>query len=285
MKSVVCQSEIITMTSLNNLFIEMTAKSCNQKCSHCYIDFPQYKKVEDFIDIEDVKQALEDTLNEDIKCIYLTGAEPMTHPNFNAILRLCLKRANVCICTNASFINEKKARFLKKVEDETSNEIIFEISIDHYDEVMNDAIRYRGAFRQAAFGVKHLIKYGFWPIIITTNYYKESYENLFKNFSLFLAKFGMELDKAHLHVIPYHDKKSVYDDDFSDFYPYPDCSNGRVLTAQGVYACNFLSSDYRGWCGTSFKDYTKRCSLETAFCQTCMKAKEHLFSIDFKDFE
>ena len=97
--------------------------------------FPKYKKETDFISIDVIKQALNDTTLDNIECIYLTGAEPMTHPDFNAILRLCLKRSNVCICTNGSFINEKKARFLKKVEEESMNEIIFKISIDHYDEV------------------------------------------------------------------------------------------------------------------------------------------------------
>ena len=102
------------MKELNNLFIEMTAQSCNQHCKHCYIEIPQYKRIHDYINIDIIKQALNDTTNDNIECIYLTGAEPMTHPDFNAILRLCLKRSNVCICTNGSYINEKKARFLKK---------------------------------------------------------------------------------------------------------------------------------------------------------------------------
>ena len=127
------QANVARLKELNNLFIEMTAKSCNQRCKHCYIDFPMYKKVEDFISIDIIKNALNDTTKDNIKCIYLTGAEPMTHPDFNAILRLCLKRCSVCICTNGSFINEKKARFLKKVEGESDNEIIFKISIDHYN--------------------------------------------------------------------------------------------------------------------------------------------------------
>ena len=127
MKSNIYQSEVIYLNALRNLFIEMTAKNCNQHCKHCYIDFPKYKKETDFISIDVIKQALNDTTLDNIECIYLTGAEPMTHPDFNAILRLCLKRSNVCICTNGSFINEKKARFLKKVEDESMNEIIFKI--------------------------------------------------------------------------------------------------------------------------------------------------------------
>ena len=111
------QPQICNLKSLNNLFIELTAKNCNRRCKHCYIDFPLNKNVKDFIAIEKIKQALIDTNDENLECIYLTGAEPMTHPEFNNILRLCLKRTNVCIITNGTYINEKKARFLKKVED------------------------------------------------------------------------------------------------------------------------------------------------------------------------
>ena len=138
MKSNIYQSEVVEMKALNNLFIEMTAKNCNQHCKHCFLEFPKYKKEADFISIDIIKQALNDTTQDNIECIYLTGAEPMTHPDFNAILRLCLKRSNVCIYTNGSFINEKKARFLKRVEDESNFEIIFKLSIDHYEEVKSD---------------------------------------------------------------------------------------------------------------------------------------------------
>ncbi|MBR2108045.1 MAG: radical SAM protein, partial [Treponema sp.] len=126
----------------------MTTHNCNQRCKHCYIDFPLKKNVQDFIPIEKVSEALNDLKGEDLQIIYLTGAEPMLHPNFNAMLRLCLSKSSVCICTNASLINEKKARFLKKVEQEGSNEIIFRLSLDHYDEIKNDNIRCRGAYRQ-----------------------------------------------------------------------------------------------------------------------------------------
>ena len=119
---------VYKLEELNNIFIEMTAKNCNNRCQNCYIKFDTFsssKLVKDFISIERIKEALIDVKNENIHCIYLTGAEPMLHPDFNSILRLCLKKYNVCICTNTSFLNEKKIRFLKKVEDENSNTQIF----------------------------------------------------------------------------------------------------------------------------------------------------------------
>ncbi len=285
MKTNIYQSEVINMKSLNNLFIEMSAKSCNQHCKHCFIDFPKYKKDLDFISIETVKQALNDTMTEPIECIYLTGAEPMTHPDFNALLRLCLKRSNVCICTNGSFINEKKARFLKKVEEESTNEIIFKISMDHYDEVKNDDVRYRGAFRHALFAIKHLVKYNFNPIIAFTNYYNLHCEEIYEGFMNIFSRNSFDLDTSNIQISPWHDTSVKTEGEICGRWDKLDCEYGRILTSTGVYTCPFLANDYRGRCGSSFSDYNKRSSLETSFCNTCIKAEKQIFSIDFSKFE
>ena len=143
MSNCIYTAPVYKLEELNNLFIELTAKNCNQRCSSCYIDFPMSKNVKDFISIDKIKEALNDTKFENLYCIYLTGAEPMTHPDFNTILRLCLKRCNVCICTNASFLNEKKIRFLKKVEEEGVNQIFLKLSLCHYNELDSDKVKYR----------------------------------------------------------------------------------------------------------------------------------------------
>ena len=285
MRTNIYQPEVVHLQSLNNLFIELTAKNCNQHCKHCYIDFPKYKKEIDFISIDIIKQALNDTMSENIECIYLTGAEPMTHPDFNAILRLCLKRSNVCICTNGSFINEKKARFLKRVEEESTNEIIFKISIDHYEEIKNDDIRYRGAFRQAVFAIKHLLKYNFNPIITVVNYYNLPEEEIMHGFGALFVRNDFDLDNSNLQIVPWHDRNSQLDEHLSVSAGNFDCKFGRMLTTNGVYSCPFLANDYRGLCGSSFVDYNKKSSLETSFCNTCMLAKKQMFSIDFTQFE
>ena len=54
---------------------------------------------------------------------------------------------------------------------------------------------------------------------------------------------------------------------------------GRVLSNNGVYACPFLSNDYRGRVGTSFKDYSKNICAETDFCATCSKNNGFMFTI------
>lgn len=284
MKNSVFNTPVCTMKELNNLFIELTAKNCNQHCKHCYIDFPLNKNVKDFIPLDTVKKALIDTKSENLKCIYLTGAEPMTHPEFNHILRACLKRSNVCICTNGTFINEKKVRFLKRVEDESSFEIIFKLSIDHYDEVKNDDIRSRGSYRTVIHAIKSLVKYGFNPILNITNYYKEDKSILINEFKRICSNAGFEAQDCNFTINEYVNKNLPADiEDLS--WNSLDCEYGRILTAKGIYSCPFLANDHRGRCGSTFSDYAKHNTLETQYCTSCIKNKEKLFGINFELFE
>lgn len=268
---------IVELSELNNLFIELTAKNCNQRCKHCYIDFPISKNVKDFISIDKVKSAISDTVNEEVQCIFLTGAEPMTHPDFNSILRLCLKRSSVCVCTNASFINEKKARFLKKVEDESNNEIIFKLSIDHYNEVKNDDIRGRGAYRQTINAIKNLIKYNFNPILCITNYYNEDRKVLIEEFRNIFQKAGLEPTDFNFQISDYYNKYRQTPVEVELALGDFDCKNGRILTDKGIYVCPFLANDHRGWMGTDFKNFSKKMYLETNYCLTCVKNTKKMF--------
>lgn len=277
------QAQACQLKELNNLFIELTAKNCNQRCKNCYIDFPLTKNVKDFISIDVIKEAICDTQNENLECIYLTGAEPMTHPDFNSILRLCLKRTNVCICTNGSFINEKKARFLKKVEDESDFEIIFQMSVDHYDEVKSDDMRGRGTYRQVLHALKSLVKYNFNPILCVTDFYGEGKKAIFEGFKPVCQKIGFEANQNNFKVnVPY--SKNILETDFEKTAQNPDCKNSRILTAKGVYTCPFLANDHRGRSGSCFKDFARRNILETSFCAVCIKNKNPMFSIDFRKF-
>jgi len=278
----VYSAPVVELKELNNIFIELTAKNCNQRCKHCYIDFPISKSIKDFISLDKIKTALNDTTQENIQCIYLTGAEPMTHPEFNSILRLCLKRANVCICTNATFINEKKARFLKKVEEECNNEIIFKLSIDHYNEIKNDDIRGRGAYRQTINALKNLIKYNFNPIFSIVNYYKEDKKVLRAEFAALFQKIGFESSDFNFQINEYYNKyKPIFESFEKGKGDNFDCKNSRILTDKGVYVCPFLANDHRGRMGSDFKDYAKKMYLESDYCLTCAKSGGKMFSIDF----
>jgi len=270
---------ICTLKELNNLFIELTEKNCNQHCKQCYIDFPINKKIKDFIHIDKIKEAIEQTQNEQINCIYLTGAEPMTHPDFNSILRLCLKRTNVCICTNGSFINEKKARFLKKVENESEYSILFQLPMSHFNELKNDETRSRGSFRQVIHAIKNLNKYDFYIILCITNYYKEPQKEIIAEFINLFENAGIKMEFENFKINEFWQKSNITEE-IPKIKGSLDCENSRILTDKGIYTCPFLANDYRGRMGSDFKNYAKKVPLETDFCMTCIKNKNQMFAID-----
>lgn len=267
---------IYKLKELNNIFIELTAKNCNQRCKSCYLDLPVSTKIiKDFLSIDKIKEALQDTNSENLHCIYLTGAEPMMHPDFNSILRLCLKRSNVCICTNGSFLNEKKIRFLNKVESEGNHQIFFRLSLVHFDELENDKTKYRGNFRQTIFALKTLTRYNFNSVLAIQNYYNLSEQEISKNFSKIFAE--QEIHNTDLQIKP--SKSLIEDSDITTSSPKTDCMFGRTLGINGIYSCPFLSNDYRGRVGSSFKNFSKNFTAETDFCATCSKNKDFIFTI------
>ena len=274
----ICTTPIYELKELNNLFIELTAKNCNQRCKTCYIEFPMSKNIKDFISADKIKEALVDTKSENLHCIYLTGGEPMTHPDFNLILRMCLKRCNVCICTNGSFLNEKKVRFLKKVEDEVininGNQIFFKLSLTHYDEHKNDDAKYRGNYRQTIFALKTLSRYNFSSVLTVQNFYNLEETSVYESFEKIFNE--QNIVNTDIKIIKSYSKSEQQEVNMPS--EKTDCMYGRVLSVNGVYSCPFLSSDYRGRVGSDFNNYSKRYMAETDFCGLCSN-NNFIFSI------
>lgn len=268
------------LTEFDSLFIEMSMKACNLKCKHCYIDFSNEKRVKNFIPFDKIKEAFVDLRNEKLKYIHLTGAEPLLHPDFNAILRYCLKRTSTVIHTNGYSINDKKARFFKKVEEENDkgNEIIIKLSLEHYDERTNDEIRGRGSFRKCLHSVQSLLKYGFNPLITVVNHFNEDEKSLKENIKNVFETIDFATEDFNINIIPLV-KKNEFSEELNNpdaVYTNLDCSHGRILTNRGVYNCPLTTEDYRGRSGADFKDYSKSAMLESPACSYCM-AKQKLF--------
>ncbi len=279
MNKTIIKAPCVNLSSLETLFIEMTAQNCNLRCKHCYIDFRD-KKVKDFIQLDKVKQALSALNRSNLKYIHLTGAEPMLHPDFNHILRLCLKYSSVIIHTNAMAINDKKARFLRKVEEENNfgNEIIFMISIDHYIEKENDIYRGRGSYRKAIHAIQSLYKYEFNPILFIVNHNNIDKEVLKDGFLTLCSSFGVELSDINFKIVPCFQKDKIIDFDVNiDFNSLKlDCSKSRTLTINGIFSCPLLASDNRGLCGSDFTEFSNKNYLETPFCSQCISHNDYL---------
>lgn len=283
MNNAIIKAPVIQMKELNSVFIQMTEKNCNLRCTHCYLDFP-LKAVKDFIPIEKVKSSMLQIKNSDVKYIHLTGGEPMLHPDFNAILRMCLKVASVVIHTNGTMINDKKARFLRKVEDEKNNdfEIVFRVSIDHFQEDINDSIRGRGSYRKSLNAIKSLFKYDFNPILTIVNHFDLGEDEIKQGFSQICSDFGFETEDLNFKIIPLFKKGIIKEtDSFEGKIIKTDCSKSRTVTSRGVFACPFMSNDNRGQCGSTLSDYSLKSYVESDFCTQCVEHNQSVFCFDW----
>lgn len=285
----------IEMESLENIWFQLSNTACNLKCKHCFLSCNPKFTNKSFLHIDKVKQTLDATRGENIRNIYLTGGEPLLHPEINNILRLCLRRCNTTILTNGTMLNDKKVRFLRQLEDNYNFEIIFRVSLDHYDEIINDRIRTRGHFRKAISGIQNLIKYEFNPIISTVNYDNRDDDELKSGFRELFDSIGFETEDINYKIIPpiktgeYALNYGKYqDDEFVDCNSLKnantdnfDCKTSRIITQDGVYSCPALATDSRGKIGTTIQDYSKKVFLEANTCYTCKKLNGKLFNNDW----
>lgn len=282
----------IELGKLENLWFQLSNTACNMRCRHCFLSCgPKYNN-KSFLHIDKVKTTLEAVKNEGVKSIYLTGGEPLLHPDVNNILRLCLKYANTTILTNGTMLNDKKVRFLRQLEDNYNFEIIFRVSLDHYDELINDRIRSRGHFRKALSGIQNLLKYEFNPIISIVNYGNKDENELKEGFKILFDSIGFECEDMNYKIIPpiktgeyalnygkYTDEEFIGADglkgvDENKF----DCKTSRVVTQDGIYSCPALAGDSRGKIGSSIQDYSKRVFLEANTCYTCKNSPTGMFN-------
>ena len=267
----------VELVELQNVFFQLCSKACNLRCKFCYIERNPYKNEEDFISIDKIKESLVSLKGKKLNSIYLTGGEPLLHPNFNQILKMCLKISNTTVLTNGTMINDKKARFLRKIDDENDFETIYRISLDSTDEIENDSLRGRGSFRKALCAISSLMKYEFNPIISVVNYKNKSKEMIFKEFQEFFCKKGIEFEEINLKVIPFFSKTDetmqieiVENIEIEKL----DCYNSRVISQTGVYSCPMLVNDYRAKLGTSLNNFSKINYLDCEKCSICTKANQ-----------
>ncbi len=286
------QAPYAEMKKLNNLWFQLTGFTCNLKCRHCYLSCNPTNKTRNFLNLERIKKTINETEIKDLEEIYLTGGEPLLHRDINNIIRYCIKYANVNIITNGTLINDKKARFLRQIEIDNDYEIIFRISLEHYQEQKNDEVRGRGSYRKALSGIKSLVNNGFNPVINAVNIWEEEESQFKQGFFDLLSTFDFEPSNINLKIIPsiktgefaknyssYGENDLVTSESIKKSNPENfDCSNSRVIADDGVYVCPALINDPRGKIGETLSDAPKKFFLELNTCYSCQASDKKIFS-------
>lgn len=275
----IVQAQCVNLDKLEHLFIDLEYIKTQNKNFNVYRSRSFNQKNKKYLQIDEIREALVQVDKSNLKYIYLIGKNSMSHPEFNHILRLCLTYCPVTIFSDGGCINDKKSRFLKRVEEEGTNEIIFKVFINHFDEKSNDEISGRGSFRKALHAVTSLNKYGFNPILVIKSDMSKV-EEMKEGFVELGNKFKFETEDINFSFVPKDSDsqnneisvESVSKD--KDF----DCMHSRILSKSGVYNCPQLLNDYRGRSGATLKDFSPKCYLETEKCQVCQNFGKRIFA-------
>ncbi len=278
----IIQAQCVSMESLEHLFIDLEYTKSQTKSTTLYRSRSFNQKNKKYLQFDEVKDSLKEIDKNSLKYIYFVGKDPLSHADFNQILRLCLNFAPVTIYTDGNCINDKKARFLKRVEEEGTNEIIFKVYINHFDEKTNDERSTRGSFRKALHAIISLNKYGFNPILTILKQENENESEIINGFKDLGQKFGFETDEINFCFIPaslFHcPEQEITPAAFDGAKNFkPDCKTSRLLTKNGVYTCPLLINDYRGRCGGSLKDFSPKSYLETPQCAKCIENGRNIY--------
>lgn len=260
------------MENLKNLFFQLSNSSYTPRYNE-----KNNKNKEDFISLDKIKQSLLSAKDKKLNSIYLIGAEPLAHPDFNQILRMCLKVSNTTVISSGVMINDKKARFLRKIDDESSFETIYRINLDSTNELKNDELRGRGSFRKSLSAIYSLLKYEFNPIINVINYDNRSKEELFSEYNSFFSKKGFDLDDINLKIIPCFPNNfeaAPLESEEGINFKKLDCTTSRVVAQSGVYSCAMLTDDYRARLGSSLDDCSKTNYLDCPYCTICASCNQ-----------
>ena len=279
MNNSIIQAQCVNLKELNHLFIDLEYVKDQTKSFNVYRSRSFNQKNKKYLQLDEIKDALSKVDKSHLKYIYLLGKNSMSHPEFNHILRLCLSYCSVTIFSDGSCINDKKSRFLKRVEEEGTNEIIFKVTINHYDEKINDEIAGRGAFRKALHAITSLNKYGFNPILVIKTE-PSKIEDFKEGFTELGKKFRFETDDINFSFIlqdQFEDIESLNKKQLPVCDWNLDCMSSRLLSKSGIYNCAALINDYRARSGASLSDFSKKCYLETEKCSQCKMFGQRMF--------
>ncbi|VFQ45160.1 DUF5714 domain-containing protein [Desulfoluna butyratoxydans] len=134
------RGEILSLNRLAECWIHLT-DHCNLSCRHCLFSCsPKTRQSLNFEEIEALYRATEPLGTE---TYYITGGEPLLHPDFQRICRLLLSKENtrLAILTNGLLI-PKHLDFLTTLP---TDRLHFQISVDGLEE-NHDAMRGQGVF-------------------------------------------------------------------------------------------------------------------------------------------
>jgi hypothetical protein len=272
---------------LETLWFQITGTICNLRCSHCFISCSPDNHTLEFLSREQVEEYLAEATAVGVKEIYFTGGEPFLHPQIFEILESALAVAPTTVLTNGVLISERFAARLGELAAASDYSLEIRVSLDAPEEQANDAIRGAGVFGKALRGLRRLQAAGLLPIVTATELVVEEgqinpmpgEDSFYRRFHDLLAEQGLQ--RARVKILPVFNMgmldgrglSTLVTEELLEEFETTDlqCSSGRLVAHNGVYACPILAGeDGARMSDSGLAEALRPCSLYHPSCATCV---------------
>lgn len=273
---------IVGLQALDELWFQVTGTRCNLTCTHCFISCSPDNLAFGYLDRATIERFLEESKSEGVKEYYFTGGEPFLHPEMLDILELTLRYGPASVLTNGTIMTDRIVERLARIERAAPYSLELRVSIDHFDEAANDAIRGKGAWRMALKGVGRLARAGFLPIVTAMRTWEIDDDlRAIESFSRVLAEFGVE--RPRFKLLPAlkigaevvraggYAPSEIVTEAMMDGYPVSQliCSHSRIVTDRGVHVCPILIEAEDSVLGPTLAEARRPYALAHQACYTC----------------
>ncbi|MHA2275555.1 MAG: radical SAM protein [Candidatus Kariarchaeaceae archaeon] len=263
-----------------------TGSKCNLTCTHCYVESSPTANQHPLLSLDTFTTRLNEVLSKKYKKldIYFTGGEPFVNPDLLEMLELSLEHADTTILTNATKFTKTMVKKLASIQSNSTNKLIFRISIDGANKEANDAIRGSRSFERATKGIENLVEQGFNPIITAMRSWSllESGQK-HDEFVDLLIQQGIPSEKQLLKILPplrigreierdrgYGSTELFTLECFDDYdYNNLQCSKCRMVSERGVWVCPILINEDHAKMGNTLTEAEKPYEMRDMTCWTC----------------
>lgn len=139
---------------LDSIYFHLTSR-CNLACPHCYAACPDTAMdAPRDLATKDVLRVIDEAETEGAEGVFMSGGEPLLHPDFKKIVEHASPRLKINVLTNGILVDGEWASFLSE------HDVEIQISIDGSTAELNDRIRGKGSFDKALRGIGFLQEAG-----------------------------------------------------------------------------------------------------------------------------
>ena len=272
----------VPLVKLDTLWLQVGGTLCNLQCTHCFISCGPQNHTHEMMTLKDVQQRLLESKTLGVKDYYITGGEVFMNPEIFEILATILEYGPLDVLTNGTLITSEKAARLKEIQNNSSHKLQFRVSMESFDEKLNDRTRGENSFSKAIEGITNLSSFGFSPILtVTRNWDEGKDKEIEKSFKNFLK--SLNISDPRVKILPefllgqlavntrnYFDHEHVTEKCFENYdITNLQCSTSRMATKTGVYVCPILVDNDKAKMGDTIEETLRPFPLAHSACYTC----------------